>query len=183
MTYKAFLLEQVNANREPGWKLWEDDAFPSRDMPPHEAAKCAALQGEEAFGEYHLRLHRAKHREKRDITNQLVLWDIAREAGLDAERFAEDLKSGATRPLIGQEHTEAVEEYGVFGVPTLLFDGQEPTFLKLAEGDWEGKDDGELFDLVSTLSARRPYVLELKKPESARLAERAAAKYRLRQGR
>ena len=73
VTYKAFVLEQMNFGkvRGPKWKAWKDRTFPSRDMPSHEAAKCAALQGEDAFSTYHLQLHRAKHVDKKDITNSI----------------------------------------------------------------------------------------------------------------
>ena len=51
VTYKAFVLEQANfeSRREPGWKIWEDKNFPSRDMPALQASKCALKQGEEEF--------------------------------------------------------------------------------------------------------------------------------------
>jgi hypothetical protein len=58
-------------------------------------------------------------------------------------------------------------------VPTLLFDGQQPTFVKLAAGPWEGTDkDLDLFQSL-TATALRPYVMELKKPASAAAASAA----------
>jgi len=178
VTYKAFVLEQMNFAdaRGPEWKAWEDKTFPSRDIPSHEAAKCAGLQGEDAFARYHLALHRAKHVDKKDITNQLILRDIAAEVGLDVARWEEDMKSGAAIPLIAQDHEEAAAE-GVFGVPTLYFGGGKPAFVKLEAGDWEGKDDEGLFDAVRATSAERPYLLEIKTPVSARLAEESRKKY------
>ena len=99
------MLEQTNFGevRGPDWKAWEDKTFPSRDIPSHEASKCAGLQGEEPFARYHLALHRAKHQQKLDITNQLILRDIALQAGLDVARWEEDMKSGAAIPLIAQD--------------------------------------------------------------------------------
>lgn len=184
MNYKAFVLEQANfaEARGPDWKVWEDKSFPSRDLPSHEAAKCAALQGEEAFSNYHIALHRARHQDKKDITNQLILRDVAIEVGLDVGRWEEDMKSGATLPLIAQDHEEAAGEYGVFGVPTLLFEKGKPVFAKLEEGDWEGTDDKGLFDAVVAASADRPYLLELKTPASAKLAEASRKKYQKQKG-
>ena len=45
VTYKPFVLEQANfaSRHEPGWKIWEDKLFPSRDVPPLLAAQCAAV--------------------------------------------------------------------------------------------------------------------------------------------
>ncbi len=177
--YKAFVLEQANfaPSRGEDWKAWEDRTFPSRDLPPHEAAKCAALQGETQFDKYHVVLHRAKHRYGKDITSELVLRDIALEVGLDVGRWEEDMKNGATIPLIAQEHEEA-EEQGVFGVPTLDFGEGKPVFVKLEEGDWEKDgDEAGLFDAVRATSAQRPYLLELKTPESAKRTSASAKKY------
>ncbi len=179
ITYKAFVLEQMNFGpvRGPEWKAWEDKTFPSRDMPPHEAAKCAALQGEGQFAKYHLALHRAKHRDGKDITNQLVLRDIAVETGLDVERWEDDMKNGAAIPHIARDHEEAEGEWGVFGVPTLYFETGKPVFVKLEEGDGEGTDDEGLIDVVKATSADRPYLLEIKTPESAKRAEASRKKY------
>lgn len=183
MTYKSFILEQVNfqAKRGPDWKVWEDETFPSRDLPPLEAAKCAALQGEETFRRFHLLLFRARHQKKLDITNQLILLDVAKEAGLDGERFARDLKGRGQREVVAREHLEAVEKFGIFGVPTLIFDDGMPLFVKLKEGRWEGseREDLELLERLRQLSMDQPYVLEVKQPESAFLAEASEKRYRI----
>ncbi len=163
--------------RGPEWKIWEDDFFPSRDLPPLEAARCAALQGEEAFGRFHLLLFRARHQKNFDITNQLILLDVAKEAGLDGERFASDLKSRSQLEGVARGHMEAVEKHGVFGVPTLIFNGGRPLFVKLGEGKWEGKEDQKLLEQLLKLSVDQPYVLEVKQPKSAVLAEEAEKKY------
>ncbi len=73
------------------------------------------------------------------------------------------------------DHEEASEPHNIFGVPTILRDGQEPTFVKLAAGTWEGSEDLEFFyDLFKV--ATRPYVLEIKKPASANQAAASAAR-------
>lgn len=182
VTYRAFVLEQANfaSRHEPGWKIWADKNFPSRDMPSHQAAKCAARQGKDAFQEYNRLLFRARHQKDLDITNQLILLDVAREAGLDLERFAEDMRGGAGVREVAKEHEEAVAKYGVFGVPTLIFGGGVPVFVKLEKGDWEKRpeEDRALLEQLRQVSQKRPYVLEVKQPESARLAEESVKKYR-----
>ncbi len=186
VTYKSFVLEQANfaSRHEPGWKIWEDKLFPSRDMPPLLAARCAAKQGEEAFLKYNQLLFRARHQKDLDITNQLILLDVAREAGLDLKQFSEDLRTGAGVEDVAAEHEEAVEKYGLFGVPTLFFNGGVPVFVKLEEGDWE-KDPAEdeaLLERLRPVSEKQPYILEIKQPESAKLAERSAKKYEIYEG-
>ncbi len=179
MSWKAFLLEQVNSRRGDEWKAWQDRRFTSRDLPPHEAAKSIlATHGESAFNRFHMATFRAYHQDKRDIANPLELLAIAREIDLDTTTLAEDLRTRKYREAVGADHEEADEQYDIFGVPTILFDGQQPTFVKLEGGTWEGADDLELFYALCNVAATRPYVLEIKKPVSASLAEAAAARYR-----
>jgi predicted DsbA family dithiol-disulfide isomerase len=179
VTWKAFLLEQANSRRGDEWKAWKDRRFTSRDIPPHEAAKSIlAEHGAEAFDRFHISTFRAYHQDKRDIANPLELLAIAREVDLDIAVLADDLRSRKYREAVGVDHEEADEEYDIFGVPTILFDGQQPTFIKLEGGAWEGSDDLELFYALCNVAATRPYVLEIKKPVSAALAEASAARYR-----
>ena len=89
ITWKAFLLEQVNSKRELGWKAWEDARFTSRDIPPHEAVKSVfATHGPAAFNRYHMEVFRAYHVHKRDVANPLELLAIAREVDLDTAVLA-----------------------------------------------------------------------------------------------
>jgi predicted DsbA family dithiol-disulfide isomerase len=168
VTWKAFLLEQVNSRRGEEWKAWQDNRFTSRDIPPHEAVKSVlATHGEAAFERYHMAVFRAYHVNKRDVANPLELLAIAREVDLDTEVLAEDLRIRRYREAVGADHEEGDTEHNIFGVPTILFSGQQPSFVKLAAGDWEGTDDVELFYALCNMVATRPYVLEVKKPASA----------------
>jgi hypothetical protein len=175
ITWKAFLLEQVNSRRGDEWKAWKDPRFTSRDIPPHEAVKSVlATYGEDAFKRYHMAVFRAYHQHKRDIANPLELLAIAREVDLDTTVLAEDLRTRKYREEVGADHEEGDEQHDIFGVPTILFDGQQPTFVKLGAGAWEGADDVELFYALCNM-ATRPYVLEIKKPASAASAAASAA--------
>ncbi|MBW2145707.1 MAG: DsbA family protein [Deltaproteobacteria bacterium] len=172
LVWKSFLLEQINSTRGPEWKVWEDEGFKSRDLPPLEAAKCAALQGEAAFDAFHQRCFRARHRQGRSVAEKEVLLDVAREAGLDVDRFRRDIESGIQRHLVAEDHEEAVKQWGVFGVPTLVYPAGEAVYLKLAPGEWESREDDGLFDQLLALFATRPYLLEVKKPESVRVTKK-----------
>ena len=103
--------------------------------------------------------------------------DIANSLGIDTTELAEDLRTRRFKEVVGVEHEEADEQHDIFGVPTILFDGQQPTFIKLAEGEWEGTDeDLSLFHSIVDVSAPRPYVMEIKKPASATSAAASAAR-------
>jgi protein-disulfide isomerase-like protein with CxxC motif len=170
------LLEQVNSRRGDTWKAWEDTRFTSRDIPPHEAVKSVlAEHGEEAFKRYHMAVFRAYHVDKRDIANPLELLAIAREVDIDTTVLAEDLRTRKYRESVGADHMEGDEQHDIFGVPTILFNGEQPTFIKLAAGEWEGADDLELFHTLVGL-ATRPHVMEVKKPASATSAAASAAR-------
>jgi len=177
ITWKSFLLEQANSRRGAQWKAWQDPRFTSRDIPPHEAAKSVLTHhGPDAFKQFHMAVFRAYHLDKRDIANPLELVAIARELGFETAALEEDLRTRKFKEVVGADHEEADEQYDIFGVPTLLFDGQQPTFVKLAEGKWEGTDDDlELFRALTT-TAPRPYVMEIKKPASATAAAASAAR-------
>jgi hypothetical protein len=176
ITWKAFLLEQVNSRRELGWKAWEDPRFTSRDIPPHEAVKSVlAEHGPAAFERYHMAVFRAYHVHKRDIANPLELLAIAREVDIDTTVLAEDLRTRKYKEEIGMDHEEASDPHNIFGVPTILRDGQEPAFIKLAAGTWEGSEDLEFFYDLFKVSTR-PFVMEIKKPASANSAAASAAR-------
>jgi hypothetical protein len=176
ITWKAFLLEQVNSRRGLDWKAWEDPRFTSRDIPPHEATKSIlATHGVAAFERFHMALFRAYHVHKRDIANPLEIMAVAREVDIDTTVLAEDLRTRKYKQAVGADHEAASEPYNIFGVPTILYNGQQPTFVKLDAGAWEGADDLELFYDLQKL-ATRSYVLEVKKPQSANLASASAAR-------
>jgi hypothetical protein len=183
ISWKAFLLEQVNSKRGLEWRAWKDPRFTSRDIPPHEAAKSVlATHGQEAFERYHTVLFRAYHNQKRDLSNLLELLAIAREVDIDTTVLMEDLRTRKYKDAVGADHEEASEPWNIFGVPTILFDGKEPIFVKLAAGAWEGPDDLDLLQSLTNIVANRPYMLELKRPVSANLAAVSAARSRQEQG-
>ena len=134
-----------------------------------------ATYGPAAFDRYHMEVFRAYHVHKRDIANPLELLAIAREVDLDTTVLAEDLRTRTYKKEVGADHEEASEPHNIFGVPTILRDGQEPTFVKLAAGAWEGSEDLELFYDLFKITPR-PYVLEIKKPASQNRPAASAAR-------
>ena len=136
-----------------------------------------AEHGPAAFERFHMALFRAYHVHKRDIANLLEILAVAREVEIDTTALAEDLRTRKYKKEVGTDHEESSEPHNIFGVPTILFNGQEPTFVKLAAGAWEGSDDLELFHDLYKL-ATRPAVMEIKKPTSANLAAVSAARNR-----
>lgn len=143
MRYKSFLLRpHPQPGRRPGpdqadrWaKIAENGAdvgirfgvYPAdRDLPTHslpglEAAKCAALQGPDAFKRLDMRLMEAYFQEGKDISDRAVLLELAAEAGLGVEKFREAFDSGALQPAVLSEDREAHERWGIQAIPTVIF--------------------------------------------------------------
>lgn len=164
MEWYCFPLEQVNSNLGPQWKLWEQpETFMSRSLWAFRAGKAARIQGKELFERFHMAVLRARHAEKKDIANPEFLIEVAREWGLDVEKFREDLADRNLLVKIGEDYSRGVQEHGVWGTPTLVFNGRQAAYLKLKPAP-PAEESVKLFDELFDIVYRRPYVVELKRP-------------------
>jgi len=118
----------LRAGEEEGsirYNLWpESSPLPTSSLPAQEAAKCAALQGEEAFKRFHMLLLRAFFEQNRDISSRDVLISISQEAQLDMERFNSDFDSRSQREKVLADYREGKNDTGFTGVPTAIFGDQ-----------------------------------------------------------
>ncbi|MCH7996460.1 MAG: DsbA family protein [Chloroflexi bacterium] len=117
------------AEPEAPFQAWEESKpYVTSSLPALEAAKCASLQGEEAFAAYHRALFRGLFVESRDISDAEVLVAMAKEQGLDADRFRGDLEASRQRVVVIGEHLEMLSEYGeaASGVPLVIIGGRDP---------------------------------------------------------
>ena len=106
------------------FRVWAtDEAPPSHSVPPNVAVKAASRQGE--FDRYHLALMGAYFRDNRNVTAESTLVDVARDCGLDVERFTADLHDSTLDRAVRADHNAAVEA-GITGVPTVVVDGVVP---------------------------------------------------------
>ena len=106
------------------FQMWEREDYPTFSLPALEAAKCAALQGEEAFERLHLALYEAFFTRGVNIGRPEKVLEVVREAGLDMERFQTDYETGQAREWVLADYEEAVRTHGVRAIPTVLFDGK-----------------------------------------------------------
>ncbi len=162
--WKTFSLDQQNSTEAPDFKMWEHRDYPSRGVPALAAAKAAKNQGEELFLRFHLATYKAKHDRNRDIADRKVLRDIAKDAGLDVARFEKDMEKKKTWRAVGKDHMESRKKYEVFGVPTLVFNDRNPVFVKLKSLPKSQEARISLFEFIEDMGAKRPYLLELKRP-------------------
>jgi predicted DsbA family dithiol-disulfide isomerase len=163
MEWHAFPLEQVNNIQGPEWRLWEQpDGYRSKGLWALRAGKAARLQGSEPFDRFHIALLQARHDDSRDIADRAVLMDVAGKAGLDLEQFQRDLGDRSLLAKIGEDYERGVQEHGIWGTPTLVFDGGRSAYLKLRPAppvEESVKVFEELRDVIS-----RPYIMEIKRP-------------------
>ena len=111
------------ADEEAGLDIvpWpEDKPLPDSSMPAHEAARCAQMQGSEAFERYHMALMKAYFSDCRDISDRPELISLAEEVQLDVGKFTSDLESDWPERKVLDDYQEAVEDGGVIGVPTVI---------------------------------------------------------------
>ena len=84
------------------------------------------------FPDAHLALFAARHEHGLKLGHEDVLRDAVASVGLDADAVAEEVASGRPLKTLAAEHTEAVERWGVFGVPTFI-EGEEAAFVRFIE--------------------------------------------------
>ena len=160
----SFPLEQINSTQGPEWKLWEQpDDYKSRSLWAFRGGEAARLQGEKLFERFHIALLRARHLENRDIANPEVLIEVAREVGLDIDKFRQDLSNRNLLAKIGVAYTRGVKENGVWGTPTLVFNGRQAAYLKLKPAP-PLEESVKLFEELLDIIHDRPYVIEMKRP-------------------
>ena len=130
--FLAFSLDQVHV---------EEGATPEWDRDPAEQGSgMLALQYGIAvrdtfpdhFADAHLALFAARHDQGLKIADEAVLRDAVQSAGLDPDAVGEEVQSGRPLKTLAAEHTEAVERWAVFGVPTYIED-EEAVFVRFME--------------------------------------------------
>ena len=165
ITWKHFSLEQVNSSDQTS-KVWEmPDITNAQALVAQVASEAAKRQGAELFERFHLALMVARHGGKGRIrlNDPAPILNLAREVGLDAGRLREDMADPTMVEAVGRDHTEAVEEHGVFGTPTFVFEDGAAIYLKtLVPPD---EDSVAFFEHFAAIAAGRRYVGEMKRPQ------------------
>jgi predicted DsbA family dithiol-disulfide isomerase len=86
----------------------------------------------ERFFDVHLALFAARHDQGLKLGHEDVLRDAVTEAGVDADAVAEEVASGRPLKTLAAEHSEAVDRWEVWGVPTYI-EGDEAVFVRFME--------------------------------------------------
>ena len=164
--WRYFSLTQVNASRTgkpEGWTVWdapEDEEV--RGRAAFRAAEAAARQGR--FEDMHHLLLDARHEQSRDLDDPAVLREVAGRAGLDLERFDEDLRDPALLDALRRDHLDGVERFGVFGTPTFVAPGGGAAYVRLREVP-AGEEPERAIALIEEMLSDRSYLAEIKRPD------------------
>lgn len=130
--YQAFSLDQVH--------LAEGDV-PVWDREPDEwgTGVLALLYGlavrdafADRFLDAHVALFAARHDEGLRLDDEAVLRDTVASVGLDAGAVSDEVWSGRPLKTLAAEHTQAADDFDVFGVPTFI-EGDEAVFIRFMD--------------------------------------------------
>ena len=105
--------------------MWARDDYPTWSLPALEAAKCVALQGDDAFERVHLLLFESFFSKGINIGKREEVIEIVRSAGVEMERFLKDYDAGTARAKVMREYEEALTTYQVNSIPTVIFGGNQ----------------------------------------------------------
>ncbi len=165
ITWRPFSLEQANQKVGPDYHAWDEpDENLNGSLWGLRAGEAARRQGENQLRAYLPLLLKARHEERRDLGDKDLLQRLAVEAGLDAQQFAQDLNDRSTLDAIAATHKRAVDERGVFGTPTFVFEGGGSAFVKLIRPQ-SPDQAASAFDSLVNLVQSNLFVGEVKRPQ------------------
>jgi hypothetical protein len=128
VTFLPFSLSQVHVP-EGGTPVWDDPAK-APDLTALAAGVVVRDQYPEQFGAVHGALFSARHDEGLDLRKADVVSGVLDRAGVPGAKVLAEIESGSPINEIRQAHTQAVDEWSVFGVPTFVVDGRA-VFVRL----------------------------------------------------
>lgn len=134
VTFTPWTLRQVH-KEEGAPDVWDDDA----DLLALEVSVAIRDAWPEQFLDAHLALFRARHDEANSFSTRAEVADVLARSGVDVDAVFEIVDAGAPRKEIATSWRRLSEDYGAFGVPTYIADG-EAVFVRLMARPTSGDD-------------------------------------------
>jgi predicted DsbA family dithiol-disulfide isomerase len=130
--FQAFSLDQVHVDEgsAPVWERPEGER--GGGVLALEWGIAIRDQFPDQFLDAHVALFAARHDHGLKLKDEAVLRDAATGVGVDVDAVAAEVATGRPLKALAAEHTEAVERWAVFGVPTFC-EGEEATFIRFME--------------------------------------------------
>ncbi|MEC7837933.1 MAG: DsbA family selenoprotein [Chloroflexota bacterium] len=164
ISWKPFLLEQINSENDENWKSWDQDLkdYLSRGIWPHLGGIAARKISKDAGYKYMKAIFEDKHVNRVDVRSREYIIDLSQKIDISSEVFINTMDSKESLNIISSSHIEA-EEKGIFGTPTIEFSDGNTVFLKTFTPP--NDDSISFFEALKTLSTNNTYFGELKKPQ------------------
>jgi hypothetical protein len=86
----------------------------------------------DAFLDFHLEAFAARHDRGKKLGREEVVREAVAAAGLDVDTVAEEAWSGRPLKTLAAEHSEQVDRFNAFGVPTFI-EGDQAVFIRFME--------------------------------------------------
>lgn len=129
------------------------------------AAEAAREQGDNAFRRFHQALERAVHEQYLELGDEQTLLDAAQQARLDVTRFQAALYTPEMPSIVRQSHQRGVEQFKVFGTPTLIFPQNQSIYLELSQVP-EASEAFALLESVKSIDgSEHPYIQQIKRTQ------------------
>jgi predicted DsbA family dithiol-disulfide isomerase len=130
--FQAFSLDQVHVEEgtPPVWERPEGER--GGGVLALEWGIAIRDQFPDHFPDAHVALFAARHDKGLQLKDEAVLREAAAGAGVDPDAVATEVASGRPLKTLAAEHTESLDRWGVFGVPTFC-EGDEATFIRFME--------------------------------------------------
>jgi hypothetical protein len=137
VTFRAFSLDQahVEEGQEPVW----DDPGRYPGLLANEAGIVVRERQPDRFLAVHHALFSARHDRSLDTRRRPVIAEVLDGAGVNAAAVMAEIDDGWPLELFRKEHTTAVDELNVFGVPTFI-SGDQAAFVRLLERPYGDAD-------------------------------------------
>ncbi len=135
VTFMPFSLDQAHVHDGATAVFDEPERYPGL------TANLAGIVGRDRhpdrFGDLHQALFSARHADALDLRDRAVVAKVLDGVGVDGAAVLDEVDAGWPLEVLRKEHTEAVERWGVWGVPTFIV-GDRAVFVRLMkrpEGD------------------------------------------------
>lgn len=165
--WRHFQLEEAKNTDGLNMKIWDKkDLTVTKSLLASVCAESAKLQGKILFERFHFELLNARHNSypRLQLNDFNELLNIAIDVGLDKKKFINDFNNIQMLKNVEKDHNIAVEKYGVFGTPTLVFENNKSVFIKTFIPK-NMKDSILFFDYLIKIFRDMPFVGELKRPQ------------------
>jgi predicted DsbA family dithiol-disulfide isomerase len=130
--FQAFSLDQVHVEEgtPPVWERAEGER--GGGVLALEWGIAIRDQFPDQFLDAHVAFFAARHDKGLQLKDEAVLREVAASVGADPDAVAAEVATGRPLKTLAAEHSEALDRWGVFGVPTFC-EGDEATFIRFME--------------------------------------------------